>query len=302
MYAPCNRADINFLWSLLVIKNNSRSQEEWCIVGDFNEVLSRDERICGGDNCYFKGMEEFRGFMEQMELVDINCVRGKFTWFKDNGKVMSRINRFLLSRKLIEDWAVIDQRIDRRDISDHTPIRLNVGRVDWGPKPFRFNNTWFKHDGFKEFVEVEWKKLSFKGKEYFFLYEKLKSLRARLRVWNREVFDWIDLKVEEETDKINEFDKLIVASMGGNIDSLVLDRSEASKELWNFLNIQECMLRLKSLNLMLKDGKQNSRFFYRSIKERQERNAITSLEGKDGRVEGVDNIKEEVKNYFLNFG
>lgn len=53
-------------------------------------------------------MEEFRGFIEDMDLKHIPCVGGKFTWFKGNGKVMSRLDRFILSSKLIKDWDVVD--------------------------------------------------------------------------------------------------------------------------------------------------------------------------------------------------
>lgn len=62
---------------------------------------------------------------------------------------------------------MIDQRIDCRDISDHAPIRLNIMKVDWGLKPFRFNNAWFKHGEFKGFIAEEWKKLKVNGRLYF---------------------------------------------------------------------------------------------------------------------------------------
>lgn len=40
-----------------------------------------------------------------------------------------------------------------------------------------------------------------------FLFEKLKLLKNRIRIWNREVFGWIDHKVNEEVEKINEFER-----------------------------------------------------------------------------------------------
>lgn len=133
------------------------------------------------------------------------------------------------------------------------------------------------------------------------MYEKLKFLRSRLRCWNHEVFGWVDLKVEEETDKLNDLEKLIEENIEGCVESLVHDRREASKEIWNGLKVKECMLRLKSRKLWLKEGDRNSKKFLNTIKDRQRRNAITSLEGEGGRVEGVENLKEEVNNFFLNF-
>ncbi|XP_058776661.1 uncharacterized protein LOC131650982 [Vicia villosa] len=197
VYALCSVLERRLVWTSLLHKKQLIGQEEWCIVGDFNEVLRADERIGEGGSKHARGMEDFWGFVEDMDLVDVNCVGGNFTWFKDNGKAMSRLDSFLLSRNIVEEWEVIDQRIERRDISDHSPIRLNVGKIDWGPKNFRFNNAWFKHEGFMEFIKDEWGKLSFMGRGDYVLYAKLKALKEKLQVWNREVFVWIDLKMEE---------------------------------------------------------------------------------------------------------
>lgn len=35
-------------------------------------------------------------------MVDIPCVEGKFTWFKDNGKALIRIDRFLISMGVMD--------------------------------------------------------------------------------------------------------------------------------------------------------------------------------------------------------
>lgn len=155
-------------------------------------------------------MEDFREFIELMGVVDIPCVGGKYSWLKNNGKVMRIIDSFLVSNKLIEVWGVLDQRIGSRDISEHAPIRLNSGFVNWGLKTFRFNNVWFKHEEFMDFISVEWEKLNIEGRGDFILFEKLKCLKERLRTWNQEVFGWIDLKVSEEAKKINILDKMLM--------------------------------------------------------------------------------------------
>ncbi|XP_058762540.1 uncharacterized protein LOC131635919 [Vicia villosa] len=149
IYAPCNAVARRDLWKSLVDRRNNCGGEEWCLGGDFNEITSREERLGGVGYLNVRGMEEFREFFVRMGVVDIPCVGGRFTWFKDNGKAMSRIDRFLVSRNLIDMWGVVDQRIGSREFSDHAPIRLNCGIIDWGPKPFRFNNTWFKHKTLK---------------------------------------------------------------------------------------------------------------------------------------------------------
>ncbi|XP_058784613.1 uncharacterized protein LOC131659440 [Vicia villosa] len=191
IYAPCSVNLRRELWQRLIDRRTNSLNEEWCLGGDFNEVTSSDERLGEGLNHNRKGMEEFRDFMVRMGVVDLPCVGGRFSWFKDNGKAMSRLDRFLLTNNLIDAWGVIDQRIGIRDVSDHAPIRLFCGEVDWGPKPFKFNNAWLKHGKFKEFICNEWATLKIEGRGDFMLFEKLKKLKNRILAWNREVFGWI---------------------------------------------------------------------------------------------------------------
>ncbi|XP_058760649.1 uncharacterized protein LOC131633997 [Vicia villosa] len=229
VYAPNTVVQRRKLWEGLVHRRNRDSDIEWCLGGDFNEVTSSQERLGEGVNQNRRGMIDFREFIESMGVVDVPCVGGKFTWFKDNGKAMSRLDRFLVTTKLIDVWGVIDQRIGARDISDHVPIRLFCGNIDWGPKPFRFNNAWLKHEDFKLFICSEWDKLKFVGRGDFVLFEKLKALKPRIKRWNHEVFGWIDLKIEDEVGKINELDASITNNFGSSSFSLVEDRKEATK-------------------------------------------------------------------------
>lgn len=54
-----------------------------------------------------------------MNLVDLPCLGNTFRWFSEDGKSMSRIDRFLSSDTLIEMWGVVGKYIRKRDISNH---------------------------------------------------------------------------------------------------------------------------------------------------------------------------------------
>lgn len=82
----------------------------------------------------------FGSFIEDMELVDVLVLGKKFSYFGKDGKSMSRIDRFLLSEGLVTRWGVKAKWIGDRDISDHCPAWLVYSELNWGPKPFRFNN------------------------------------------------------------------------------------------------------------------------------------------------------------------
>ena len=67
-------------------------------------------------------------------------------------------------------------------MSDYFPILLDGGRVRRGPTPFRFENTWLKEERFKDLLKGWWQGLSFSGSFSFILAEKLKALKAILKI------------------------------------------------------------------------------------------------------------------------
>lgn len=105
--------------------------------------------------------------------------------------------------------GVVDQFVGDRGLSDHCPIWLEIDKNNWGPKPFKFNNECFSFDSFYLFVEKEWNEFRVEGRGDFVLKEKIHLLKGRLKWWNKEVFDRIDLEVEEGVRDINTlFQKL----------------------------------------------------------------------------------------------
>ncbi|XP_058723434.1 uncharacterized protein LOC131595162 [Vicia villosa] len=157
----------------------------------------------------------------------------KFSWYSGDGKSKSRIDRFLISNSVVNrdisdisdsnDWRFrfwpktggyfgyflyppVCQMIGDRDISDHCPIWIMTDNYNWGPKPFKFNNEWFSNDSFVPFVEKEWKSYVVHGRGDYILKEKLRLLKDKIKIWNREVFGKIDLEIEEGVHDINIVD------------------------------------------------------------------------------------------------
>ena len=88
-----------------------------------------------------------------------------------------------------------------RLLSDHFLIVLEGGSFQRGRRPFRFENTWLKDEGFVERVRSWWDYYYFQGApSFFFLSNKLELLKNELKRWNAEVFG----NVEEWVKKIVE--------------------------------------------------------------------------------------------------
>ena len=54
---------------------------------------------------YSREMREFNDFIDKSELEDIPMVDRKFTWYKPNGSVKSRIDRVLVSWEWLDIWV-----------------------------------------------------------------------------------------------------------------------------------------------------------------------------------------------------
>ena len=65
------------------------------------------------------------------------------------------------------------------------------------PAPFRFGNMWIKEEGFKDLIREWWQSFEFRGTSSYVLMEKIKPLKSKLKVWNKEVFG----RVEENKKK-----------------------------------------------------------------------------------------------------
>jgi hypothetical protein len=108
-------------------------------------------------------MSGFGDFIRSMDLVDLPVLGRRFSWFHSNGISMSRIDRMLVSEDWLTLWNSPSLWILSRSVSDHCPLVLRTNCVDWGPKPFRFNNHWLHHKDFKGLVEEFWRSCSFTG-------------------------------------------------------------------------------------------------------------------------------------------
>uniref|UniRef100_A0A7N2R375 Uncharacterized protein n=1 Tax=Quercus lobata TaxID=97700 RepID=A0A7N2R375_QUELO len=87
-----------------------------------------------------------------------------------------------------EHFENISQWMLPRAISDHYPLLLEAGVVRRGRSAFKFENMWLQAEGFVDRVQQWWVGYSFTGSPSYILAQKLKTLKADLKKWNREVF------------------------------------------------------------------------------------------------------------------
>lgn len=95
VYASCLRSERRILWDSL--KNLISAKKGcWLLGGDFNTVKCREEKM--GIHFDSGSMSDFANFINDAQLVDLQLGGRKYTWYKTNGKAMSRLDRFLFSQ------------------------------------------------------------------------------------------------------------------------------------------------------------------------------------------------------------
>ncbi|KAL9689681.1 hypothetical protein QQ045_010070 [Rhodiola kirilowii] len=119
VYAPSLEKEKMLLWeSLLALK--SSFEGEWIIGGDFNYVLSEEERSQTLFNV--KDALLFQEFIQAMDVLDLPLKGRRFTW--GNKKGACRLDRFLISPEVLSVWPKVMQVGMEKGPSDHAAVSL----------------------------------------------------------------------------------------------------------------------------------------------------------------------------------
>ncbi|KAK8644373.1 hypothetical protein V6N13_123682 [Hibiscus sabdariffa] len=272
IYAPCEVNAQLDLWRRLG-EMVSALTAPVCCGGDFNVVLSLEERRnCVGDK---RGMDGFVSFVEEMGFLNLPAAGKAFSWF-GTGLKASRLDRFLVSPAWVEKFYDLEQFILQRGISDHSPVRLTSGYVDWGPKLFRFLNCWLEKRGHVKIIEKEWFRFGEDSDSAFSILDKLRLMKAFLKVWNSESFCSVDLQIEATTELLNDLEERDESVEDSN--KLVESRRELQGNLWRLLQYRASIWRQKSRILWLREGDRNTHFFQQVEKIRGIQNFIRGLQ------------------------
>ncbi|KEH40025.1 endonuclease/exonuclease/phosphatase family protein [Medicago truncatula] len=154
IYAPCDRAAQKLLWDSLSLRLQQLRGRKVCVCGDFNDVWCSEERRSVNVRHSSLDFSHFNSFIGDNSLHDLPLGGRKFTWFKGDGRSMSRLDRFLLSEDWCLAWPNCLQLAQLWGLSDHCPLVLSVHEENWGPRPSRLLKCWTDIPGYKQFVGV----------------------------------------------------------------------------------------------------------------------------------------------------
>ena len=193
---------------------------------------------------------------------------------------MSRIDRALITHDWEEHCPNVIQRILPRPILNHSLVLLEAGGMARGKSPFKFENMWFKTDGFVDRVQSWWNQHSFVGTPSFVLAKKLKALKEDIIQWNRREFGNVDRQKKQLLEELKILDAK--EEELGLTDREKCYRADLRSLVEHLLSLEEISWRKKSKMLCIKEGDNNTKFFHKMANSHRRYNHLRILE-----VDGV---------------
>nr|CAN61071.1 hypothetical protein VITISV_006592 [Vitis vinifera] len=250
--------------------------------GDFNATLSQREKSSQGS--LNGAMRRFAHVIDELELLDLPLQRGVFSWSGGrNNQSWARLDRFLVTQSWLDLFRGVVQSRLPRPTSDHFPILLKGGGLSRGPSPFRFENMWLKVDGNGEEREGQ-----------FRLAAKLKVLKEKIKVWNRDVFGRLEVSKSSAIQQVEFWDR--VECERGLLERETELKMEAKETFKKWVLLEETHWRQLSRELWLKEEDKNTGFFHRMANAHWRNNSLDRI-----KINGVELAEEqEVREGIVN--
>ena len=201
-----------------------------------------------------------------------------------------------MTQNYIDHFSGVVQSRLPRPTSDHFPILLMGGGLRKGPSPFRFENMWLKVDGFKDLLRGWWQGSEVRGRASFRLATKMKELKQKIKVWNREVFGRLEVNKNSALQQVEYWDGVeSERSLSKGETEL---KKEAKESFKKWVLMDEIHWRQLSRELWLKEGDRNTGFFHRMANARRKNNSLDIVKINGVWMTEEQEVREGIVNAF----
>lgn len=154
---------------------------------------------------------------------------------------------------------------------------------------------WTEHSDCIRVIRETWAK-PVNGCPMVVLSNKLKCLKSELKVWNKQVFGDVNLKVELALFNLDSIQKQAVVT--GYYNALYDQEKKAQLDLQQVLSMEESFWKQKSNMDFFAHGDCNTSFFHRVAKIRKTFKQMTTLQKDDIRLDSQAEIESHVLDFY----
>ena len=212
-------------------------------------------------------------------------------------RVACKLDRVLVGEKWLDKFPNSFGVVLPNGISDHSPLVVRCEDNEYYRKcPFKFFNFWASDTRFLPLVKECWDSIVV-GNPMFRLVRKLKMVKRKLRELNCKEFWCISERVKQAKDKLDFVQNRLLRSPLD--ERLIIEEKDLCREYRRISWMEESLLKQKSRINWLKEGDQNSRYFFKCLKSRQNRNSISAILDDNGNmVYEKSLIKDKLVGHF----
>ncbi|CAJ2669980.1 unnamed protein product [Trifolium pratense] len=267
-YGYPERSRRRHAWNLLRELVNV-SPVPWCIIGDFNDLLSQEDKkgIHPHPNWLCMG---FRQAIADCNLIDIPLAGHPFTWIKSRGTphvIEERLDRAMASTSWLHLFPDVRLSNLLASHSDHSPILLQCSptiTVRFNGS-FRFENKWLKEPDLEETVIDGWG-----ANDNVAIVDRVARCANKLQRWGKRK----RVKFKQEIEEcVREMEAL--RDNQGEVESGRFQ--ECSNKHATLLVQEEGYWKQRAKMHWLQEGDLNTRFFHMSASARSKKKKITNL-------------------------
>lgn len=247
----------------------------WCIIGDFNNVLTSLDRI-GGKEVQESEYADLNTMMEKLDMVEKDTIGDHFTWFNKHvhGAIYSRIDRCIGNL----DWMVKNAnrilRIMEAGVSDHALLCLEEeDRPKVQRYAFKFQNAAVNIEGIKEVISAHWNQ-HVSGTAMFRLWRKMLMLRNPIRNICRQ-FKGIGDQLNSTRNQLNEVQSKLKHDRLNC--QLIEETKKITEEVIRLNNLEEQLLFQRAKINWIKMGDGNNKYFHAVLKSKYQHTSMRGL-------------------------
>jgi hypothetical protein len=299
IYASTNYLNRRKLWNSLSILQNQH-QLHWCFIGDFNVILGAREHR-GRISPARLPMQEFQTWTDSFNLLHLPTRGAVFTWNNGRGgnrHTEKRLDRAICNQLWLDTCSVSSVTALVKHKSDHFPLLLDFQFTSNSyASNFKFMRMWSLHPDCTNLISECWN-TNVSGCPMFILSKKLKLLKEKMKVWNKECFGNVNEVVSSADQNLHLIQSQIQTS--GPTDALLSQEKLANAVLEEALSRQEVFWQEKArLNWHL-EGDRNTKYFHKLTKIKTSTKTITSLQDGEHVLTDQSQIADHIVNYYKN--
>ena len=238
---------------------HSTIQGPWCVIGDFNNVASANDRI-GGRMVTENEYIDLQEMMNVAGLSEMESIGDYFTWSNKHnvGTIYSRINKVLGNVKWFQDRLDYHLKILPPSVSDHALLCVE-GKMQPKNKTrrFKFYNCMVNMLGYEEVVQNSWNR-PIRGTPMHVLWQKLQRLKLELVQLGKSMTN----ANQELVKAIRDLDLAQNAITHNRMDGNLIDTvKKCTERVINWNEMEGNMLRQRAKVDWLRMGDENNAFF-----------------------------------------